>query len=75
MSDIQTAEDLHKKFVELVKDYATDLVEQGMYDDESDACEAIVDTHEDSFLDLYKEELTEMEEQWFLENRFNLNFS
>jgi hypothetical protein len=73
--DEQTTEDLHNKFVYLIKDYAIDLVEQGMYEDVLEACEAIVDSHEYSFLDEYKKELTEAEEQWFWHNRFKLNFN
>lgn len=74
MIDEQTTDNLHSKFAALIKDYAIDLVEQGMYEDQLEACEAITDSHEYSFLDEYKEELTQAEVQWFWSNRFKLNF-
>jgi hypothetical protein len=75
MSDVQTTQDLHNKFVLLVKDFATDLVEQGMYESEHDAREAILVTHEDDFLEMYEAELTEAEKHWFWDHRFELNFA
>lgn len=74
MIEEQTTNNLHSKFVALIKHYAIDLVEQGMYEDQLEACEAIVDSHECSFLDEYEVELTQAEVQWFWSNRFNLNF-
>jgi hypothetical protein len=74
MSDTQTDSDLHQKFVGLVIDYATDLVEHDMYNDKLEACEAVVDSHEEIFIELYGEELTEAEKDWFEENRFSLEF-
>ena len=73
MSDIQTTQDLHAKFIHLIKHYAKRLVEDKVYSSEAAACQGIIDELEGDFLEEYAAELTEDEMHWFWDNRFDLD--
>lgn len=73
MSDIQTTQDLHAKFIHLIKHYAKRLVEDKVYSLEAAACQGIIEELEGDFLDEYAAELTEDEMHWFWNNRFDLD--